>query len=126
MSQPSPPQDDDVGPMLSDPRTREWFEEHLTELRRDAYGQRIQYTILAAALVVGLVSYAAGYLLRPSPTTEPIGLLADLLYTFGWALWTATIVAVLLELIPEAKRRQVRRALEAYEAIKRDQPPGKP
>ena len=44
--------------------------------------------------------------------------MADLLYTFGFALWTAAVVVVLVEIIPEAKRRQVRRALEAYEAIR--------
>ena len=55
-------------------------------------------------------------------TTEPLGLLADLLYTFGFALWTAAVVVVLVEIIPEAKRRQVRRALEAYEAKRRDKP----
>jgi hypothetical protein len=105
---------------VSDPAVRAWFEEHLTELRRDAYGQRILYSILALAFIVGLAAYVAGYLLRSTATTEPLGLLADMLYTLGFALWTAAVVVVLIEIIPEAKRRQVRRALEAYEAIRQD------
>ena len=69
--------------------------------------------------MIGLIAYVAGYLLRSTATTEPLGLLADLTYTFGFALWTAALIVVLLEVIPEAKRRQVRRALEAYEATRR-------
>ena len=90
-------------------------------MRQEAYGQRILYEILAATFVIGLVGYVAGYLLRSIATTEPFGLLADLLYTFGFALWTAAVVVVLVEVVPEAKRRQIRRALEAYEAVRRDQ-----
>jgi membrane protein DedA with SNARE-associated domain len=89
-------------------------------LRQGAYGQRFLYFTLAGAFVVGLIAYVAGYFLRSTATTEPFGLLADLLYTFGFALWTAAVVVVLVEIIPEAKRRQVRRALEAYEAKMRD------
>jgi F0F1-type ATP synthase assembly protein I len=70
--------------------------------------------------VVGLVAYVAGYLLRSSATTEPLGLLVDLMYTFGFALWTAAVVVVLVEIVPEVKRRQIRHALEAYEAIRRE------
>jgi hypothetical protein len=65
------------------------------------------------------VAYVAGYLLRSTSPTEPVGLLADLVYTFGFALWTAAVVVVLIEVIPEVKRRQIRRSLEAYEAIRR-------
>jgi F0F1-type ATP synthase assembly protein I len=120
MSQPAPLPDDDLGSLLDDPSARAWFEEHLTELRQDAYGQRILYNILAIAFVVGLAAYIAGYLLRSMATTEPFGLLVDLLYSFGFALWTAAVVVVLVEVIPEVKRRQIRRWLEAYEATRRD------
>ena len=120
MSQPTPLPDDEPDPFLNDPLVRAWFEEHLTQLRRDAYGQRILYTTLAIAFVVGLVLYVAGYLLRPTATTEPFALLADLTYTFGIALWTAAVVVVLVEVAPEVKRRQIRQALEAYEAVRRD------
>ena len=47
-------------------------------------------------------------------------MVADLLYTFGWALWTGVVVVVFLQVIPEAKRRQFKRALDAYEAALRE------
>ena len=118
MSQPTPRPDDEID--LDDPEVQAWFEEHMSVLRQGAYGQRFLYFTLAGAFVVGLAAYVAGYFLRSAATTEPFGLLADLLYTFGFALWTAAVVVVLVEIIPEAKRRQVRRALEAYEAKMRD------
>ena len=120
MSQPTPPPDDELTPLLSDPDAQAWFEQHLAELRQDAYGQRILYFVLAATFVVGFLGYIVGYLLKSSATTEPLGLIADMTYTFGFALWTAAIIVVLIEIIPEAKRRQIRRALEAYEAIRRE------
>ena len=126
MSQPTRLSDDELDPLLlSDPDVQIWFEKHLTELRQDAYGPRILYFILAGAFVVGLAAYVAGYLLKSTATTEPLGLLADMLYTFGFALWTGAVVVVLVEIIPEAKRRQIRRALEAYEAIRREKAPRK-
>ena len=119
MSQPIPLPDTELDPeLLNDPQVQAWFEKHLTDLRQDAYGPRLLYSILAAAFVVGLVAYVAGYLLRTTATTEPFGLLADMLYTFGFALWTAAVVVVLVEIIPEVKRAQIRRSLEAYEAIR--------
>ena len=121
MSEPAPLPDDAIDPdLLNDPAAQAWFEKHLTDLREEAYGPRILYTILAAAFVVGFVSYVAGYLLKSTAPAEPFGFLADLTYTFGFALWTAAVVVVLVEIIPEAKRRQIRRALEAYEAVRRD------
>ena len=119
MSQPTPLPDDEIGPLLNDPEVQKWFDEHMTVLRQDAYGQRFLYFTLAGAFAVGFVFYVVGYLLRPTATSEPLGLLADLLYTFGFALWTAAVVVVLVEIIPEVKRRQVRRSLEAYEAFQR-------
>ena len=64
--------------------------------------------------------YVAGYLLKTAARTEPLGLLSDMVYTFGFALWTAAVIIVLLEVIPDVKRRQIRRALEAYEATRGD------
>jgi hypothetical protein len=125
MSQPSALPDDDLGAILQDPSARAWFEKHRTELQQDAYGQRILYQILAAAFVVGLAAYIGGYFLRSTATNEPLGLLADLLYSFGFALWTAAVVVVLVEIIPEVKRRQIRHALEAYEAARSDKTPQK-
>jgi TPR repeat protein len=54
-------------------------------------------------------------------TTEPLSVLADLLYTLGWALWTGVVVVVFIQLYPETKRRQYKQALEAYETARGDQ-----
>ena len=93
---------------------------YLPELRRSVAGQRILCTSLAIGFVVGLAAHVGGYLLRSSATTEPLGLLADLLYALGWALWTGVVVAVFVQIFPEAKRRQIMRGLDAYEAALRD------
>jgi hypothetical protein len=45
---------------------------------------------------------------------------ADLLYALGWALWTGAVVVVFVQIIPEAKRRQIERWLDAYEATLRE------
>ena len=97
-----------------------WMGEHLTEMRRSAYGQRLVYQSLAVGFVVGLAAQIAGFLLRPSPPTEPLGLVADLLYALGWALWTGVIVALFVQVIPEIKRRQIKRWLDDYEAALRE------
>ena len=119
MSEPTPRPDGELDQLLSDPAARTWFEKHLAELRQDAYGQRIQYQVLVATFAIGLVAYLIGYLLRSTASEEPFGLLADMVYTLGFALWTAAIVVVVVEIVPEVKRRQIRRSLEAYEAIRR-------
>ena len=43
-------------------------------------------------------------------------MVGDLIYTFGWALWTGAVVVVFVQIWPEAKRRQFKQALDAYEA----------
>ena len=93
-----------------------WVGEHLTLVRRTASGQRPVYWILGIAFVVGLAVHAGGFLLKSSATTEPLLLVADLLYALGWALWTSVIVALFVQIWPEAKRRQFKQALDAYEA----------
>jgi len=90
--------------------------EHLTLVRRTASGERPSYWILGIAFVVGLAVHAGGFLLKSSATTEPLLLVADLLYALGWALWTSVIVALFVQIWPEAKRRQFKQALDAYEA----------
>jgi membrane protein implicated in regulation of membrane protease activity len=90
--------------------------EHLTLVRRTASGQRPIYWILGIGLVVGLAAHAGGFLLKTSATTEPLALVAELLYALGWALWTSVVVVVFVQLVPEAKRRQYKQALDAYEA----------
>jgi hypothetical protein len=110
---------EDLG--LHDPGVRAWMEKHLPELRRSAYGQRLLYQSLGVGFVVGLAAHVAGYLLSSSVTTEPYEVVADLLYALGYALWTGVVVAVFVQVIPEVKRRQVKQALDAYEATLREQ-----
>jgi hypothetical protein len=98
-----------------------WVGEHLSEVRQTADGKRPVYWVLWTGLAVGLAAYTGGYLIKKSTTAELLGLVGDLLYTFGWALWTGVVVVVFLQIIPEIKRRQYRAALDAYEATLREQ-----
>jgi hypothetical protein len=93
-----------------------WVREHLTQLRQSVAGQRIALQSLLIGFVLGLAAYVGGYALKASMTTEPLKLVADLLYALGWALWTGVVVALFVEVIPRAKQRQIRQALDAYEA----------
>jgi zinc transporter ZupT len=97
------------------------IEAYLPQLRRTVAGQRLLYWSLGIGLVAGLAAHVGGYLLRSSATTEPLGLVADLLYAFGYALWTGVVLAVFVQVVPEAKRRQLLRGLDAYEAALREQ-----
>ena len=105
---------------MRDPGVQAWMEKHLPELRRSVYGQRLLYQSLGLGFVLGLAAHVGGYLLRSSATTEPFGLVADLLYTLGLALWTGVVVVVFVQVVPEVKRRQIRRTLDAYEATLRE------
>jgi hypothetical protein len=116
---PRPFTDEKLDPRLDDPDILAWMGKHLPELRRSAYGQRLLYQSLGIGFVVGLAAQVGGYLLKSSVTTELSGLLADLLYALGWALWTSVVVVVFVEVIPGIKRRQFRQALDAYEAAQR-------
>lgn len=98
-----------------------WVGENLPQVRRSVSGQRLLYWSLGIGLVVGLAAHVGGYLLSSSVTTEPLGLVADLLYALGYALWTGVVVVVFVQIIPEAKRRQFKQALDAYEAAQREQ-----
>ena len=100
--------------------TLAWVGEHLPQVRRSVFDQRLLYWSLGIASVVGLAAHAGGYLLKASVTTEPLGLVADLLYALGYALWTGVVVVVFVQIIPEAKRRQFKQALDAYEATRRE------
>ena len=92
-----------------------WAREHMTQLRQSVSGQRIMLWSLGIGFVLGLAVYVGGYALKASVTTEPFKLVADLLYALGWALWTGVVVALFVEVIPRAKQRQIKRALDAYE-----------
>ena len=112
--------DQELDPRLYSPDTLAWMGKHLPELRRSAYGQRPLYQSLGIGFLVGLAAHVGGYLLRASVTTEPLGLVADLLYELGYALWTGVVVVLFVQVIPEIKRRQIKRWLEAYEAALRE------
>ncbi len=98
----------------------DWVDENLTEVRESVFGQRILYWSLGIGFLVGLAAQVGGYLIKSSTTTESIGLVGDLIYTLGWALWTAVVVVVFLQILPEVKRRQYKWALDAYEAALRE------
>jgi hypothetical protein len=98
-----------------------WMGKHLPEVRRSVYGQRLLYQSLGFGFVVGLAAHVGGYLLRSSVTTELLGLVADLLYALGYALWTGVVVVIFVQVIPEVKRRQIKQWLDAYEARQREQ-----
>ncbi|MET0771806.1 MAG: hypothetical protein ABWZ82_01875 [Candidatus Limnocylindrales bacterium] len=92
-----------------------WIREHLTELRASVTDPSIAYWYMGSALAIGLAAQIVGYLMRPSTTSEPFGLIADLVYAFGLTLWTGVVVTVFVQVLPELKRRQIRRFLETYE-----------
>jgi hypothetical protein len=110
-------------PMFADERILAWMEEHAAELRQSVEGQSLLHTSLLIGFLVGLAAHIGGYALLSSVPTGALGLLADLLYALGWSLWTGVVVAVFIQVVPEAKRRQIRRAVDAYEALKRDGEP---
>jgi hypothetical protein len=93
-----------------------WVGENLTLVRRSISGQRVMYWSLGFGFVVGLAAHVGGFLLKSWVTTEPLSLIADLLYALGWALWTGVIVVVFVQIYPEVKKRQYKQALDAYEA----------
>ncbi len=108
----------EFGSMFADEGTVAWMEEHLPELRQTVSGQRLLYQSLALGFVVGLVGHVGGYVLLSSAPSGLLGLLADLLHALGWSLWTGAVVAVFVQIIPEVKRRQIRRSVDAYEALR--------
>jgi hypothetical protein len=100
--------------------TLDWVGEHLPQMRQSVSGQRLLYWSLGIAFVLGLAAHVGGYLLKSSVTTELLGLVADLLYALGYALWTGVVVVVFVQIIPEAKRRGYKQVLDAYEAAQRE------
>jgi hypothetical protein len=111
---------DEQAPAWMDERALAWMEEHLTELKESVSGQRILYWTLVIAFVIGLAAHVGGYVLLSSAASGLLGLLADLLHALGWSLWTGVVVAVFVQIIPEVKRRQIKQAVEAYEALRRE------
>ena len=101
---------------LRDPRSLAWMAEHAAELRRSVTDQHILYWSLGIALVLGLVAHVGGYLVKASAPPAPVALIADLVYSLGFALWTGVVVVFFAQIVPEAKRRQIKRVLDAYDA----------
>lgn len=93
-----------------------WVGENLTMVRRSASGQRVLYWSLSFCFMVGLAAHVGGFLLKYSMKAEALLLVADLLYALGWALWTGVVVVLFVQIYPEAKKRQYKQALDAYEA----------
>jgi hypothetical protein len=109
-----------LGIDVNNPDTLTWMGEHLPAFRQQVSGQRPLYWILGIGFVVGLAAQIVGFLLKTSVTTEPLLLVADLLYALGWSLWTGVVVVFFVEIWPEAKRRQLKRWLDVYEAALRE------
>jgi hypothetical protein len=105
---PSPDEEHDPGQDLFGLGERDrqavlaWVGENLTQVRRSVYEQRLLHRSLGIGLVVGLAAHVGGYVLRSSVTTEPLELVADLLYGLGYALWTGVVVVVFVQIFPEA------------------------
>ena len=110
----------DLESMYKDEYVLKWMEEHVAELRQSISGQRILYESLVIGFVIGLAAHVGGYYILLSAPKEPLGLLADLLHALGWSLWTGVVVTVFNQVMPEAKRRQIKQALDAYEKSQRD------
>jgi hypothetical protein len=89
--------------------------ELLPELRQMAVGQRVLYQSILFGLGLGLGAHLVGYWLRATAAgTEPLALVADLLYALGYSLWTGVVVVGLVQVFPELKRRQIKEALAAH------------
>ena len=110
----------DIASSLADEQATAWMEEHLPELRQYVSGQRLLYQSLVLGFVVGLAAHVGGYVLLLSAPGGLLGLLADLLHALGWSLWTGAVVALFVQVFPEVKRRQIKQAVDAYEALRRE------
>ncbi len=115
--QADPVRDEALDLRLDDPAVRAWFAEHLPGLRRSVSGPHFQYWSLGIAFILGLGAHVGGYLLKVVAPPGLLGLLADLLYALGWSVWTGVVAAILVQVVPEAKQRQVKKALDAYERV---------
>jgi hypothetical protein len=92
---------------------------HLDDLRRSVTEQRFRTQTLWISVAAGLAAHVGGYLLRSSGAGEPLAIIADLLYSLGFALWTGAVVVALVEIFPQRKERQVLDAIARYEAAVR-------
>ncbi len=94
----------------------QWIGRHRQKLRQQyVEDYRLYFQSLGTGFAIGFVAHVIGYLLKGSHVAEPFSLLADLLYAFGYALWTGVVVALFVQVLPERKRRQIKRTLDAYD-----------
>jgi hypothetical protein len=119
------PSEPELDSLFADPDAVEWMGTHLAELRSSVAEHRFRNQLVWIGVLVGLVAHIGGYLIRASAPAEPLGLVADLLYSLGLALWTGTVVVVLIEIVPQAKERQILNAIDVYEAKVRGGPGGR-
>lgn len=108
-----------VPPMFSDERMVEWMDEHMMELKKSVSGQSLLVVSLSISFAFGLAAHIGGYFLLLSVPSGLLGLLADLLHALGWSLWTGVVVAIFVQVFPEAKRRQIQQVIDTYEALRR-------
>ena len=110
----------DLPRVFADEQVLAWMDQHAPELRQEyVSGHRLLRQSLVLGLVVGLAAHVGGYVLASSVPSGPLGLLADLIHAFGWSLWTGVVVVMFVQILPEVKRRQISRILDAYEALRR-------
>jgi len=108
-------------PVFTDEQVLAWMDQHAPKLRQEyVSGHRLLRQSLVLGLVVGLAAHVGGYVLASSVPSGPLGLLADLIHALGWSLWTGVVVVVFTQILPEVKRRQIRRTLDAYETLRRE------
>jgi hypothetical protein len=104
---------------LAEEGAQEWLATNVGDLKKYVTTPRLLYQSLGIAFVIGLAAHVGGYLLLASAPGEPLGLLADLLHALGWSLWTGVVVAFFVEVLPMAKRRQIKQSIDEYEAWRR-------
>jgi hypothetical protein len=105
---------------LNDPYALAWMDANVADLRRSVSDDRFLRSSLAVGFVLGVAAHIAGYFLKSSVKAEPLGLVADLLYALGFALWTGVVVVIFVQVLPETKRRQIAQVLDAYDAMRRN------
>ena len=99
----------------------DWVMRNLPSLRKQATGHGFLQGMIVVAVMLGLAAHVGGYLLASAAVGEPVELLTELLRSLGAAPWTGGVLVVLVQIVPEAKRRSMARYLAATEAVLREQ-----
>jgi hypothetical protein len=88
---------------------------HLPEIRRRVAGNEILYFWIAGTLILGLIANVVGFLWSTVASGTADALVSQLLLSVGTALWTGSVLVLLLEVLPDIQRRYAIRALRKYE-----------